>query len=100
DVVELGSARWLSTEAWPPVAERREVRSALEGHPDAYTRIRSRSPAVFLFITDPIRHRGGVVGAVYVTRSTSPVLAELYKIRRGLFEVLIVAVAFTLLLTL
>lgn len=100
DLVEVSSARWLSTEAWPPVAERREVRSALAGHPDAYTRIRSRAPAVFLFVTDPIRHQGRVAGAVYVTRSTSPVLAELYKIRRGLFEVLIVAVAFTLLVTL
>lgn len=87
-------------EAWPPVGQRREVRSALAGHPDAYTRIRERAPAVFLFVAEPIRHGGRVAGAVYVTRSTRPVLTELYKIRSGLFEVLVVAVAFTLLLTL
>lgn len=87
-------------ERWPIVPQRREVRSALSGHPDAYTRIRDEEPAVFLFISEPIRHAGDVVGAVYVTRSTSPVLAELYKIRTGLIEVLVVAMVLTLLLTL
>ncbi len=100
DLVEMWSARSLPTETWPPVGERREVRSALAGHPDAYTRIRERAPAVFLFVATPIRHEGRVIGAVYVTRSTRPVLAELYKIRTGLFQVLVVAVAFTLLVTL
>lgn len=87
-------------EVWPRVRDRREVRSALAGHPDAYTRIREAEPAVFLFLTDPIRHEGDVVGAIYVTRSTQPVLVELYKIRTGLIEVLVVAVVLTLLLTL
>ena len=100
DVIETWSARDLPHERWPTVPHRREVLSALEGHPDAYTRIRGRAPAVFLFVTEPIRHRGEVVGAVYVTRSTRPVLAELYKIRTGLIEVLAVALFVTLLLTL
>lgn len=89
-----------SRETWPPVAERREVRSALAGHPDAHTRIREREPAVFLFVAEPIRRNGRVIGVVYVTRSTQPVLVELYKIRRGLIQVLVVAASFTLLLSL
>ncbi len=97
EVVEAWSG---SIERWPPVEERREVCSALAGHPDAYTRVRSREPAVFLFLSEPIRHQGRVIGVVYVTRSTQPVLIELYKIRRGLIEVLVVAAGFTLLLTL
>lgn len=94
---------WLGSSQqarWPDVGRRREVRSALSGHPDAYTRVRDREPAVFLFLTEPIRGDGRVVGVVYVTRSTRPVLAELYKIRTGLIEVLVVAIALTLLLTL
>ncbi|MGE0787986.1 MAG: ATP-binding protein [Sandaracinaceae bacterium] len=92
---------WVAPqERWPDVPDRVEVRSALAGHPDAYTRIRGRSPGVFLFLTDPIRHDGNVVGVIYVTRSTQPVLVELYKIRSGLFEVLAVAILVTLLLTL
>lgn len=99
DTVEMWSTRSLPREIWPIVPERREVRAALEGHPDAYTRVREREPAVFLFVTEPIRHDGDVVGAIYVTRSTRPVLVELYKIRSGLVEVLVVAVVLTLLLT-
>ncbi|MCB9592955.1 MAG: HAMP domain-containing protein [Sandaracinaceae bacterium] len=98
--VEMWSTRSLPEEVWPIVPDRREVRAALAGHPDAYTRIRGRAPGVFLFISEPIRRGGEVVGVVYVTRSTSPVLAELYKIRTGLIEVLVVALVLTLLLTL
>lgn len=100
DVVEMWSARSIPREVWPPVPQRREVRSALRGHPDAYTRVRDRAPAVLLFVTEPIRSGGDVAGVVYVTRSTRPVLTELYRIRRGLIQVLVVAVIFTLLLTL
>lgn len=100
DVVEMWSARSLPRGTWPAVPQRREVRSALRGHPDAYTRVRDRAPAVLLFVTEPIRSGGDVAGVVYVTRSTRPVLTELYRIRRGLIQVLVVAVVFTLLLTL
>ncbi|MBX3275986.1 MAG: HAMP domain-containing protein [Sandaracinaceae bacterium] len=100
DVVEMWTARDLPHERWPAVADRHEVRSALAGHPDAFTRVRDRSPAVFLFVAEPVRHGGEVAGVIYVTRSTRPVLDELYKIRTGLIEVLLVAIALTLALTL
>ncbi|MBX3249064.1 MAG: HAMP domain-containing protein [Myxococcales bacterium] len=94
-----GIARGALEDRWPDVADRREVRSALAGSPDAFTRIRERGPSVLLFLSEPIRHRGEVVGVVYVTRSTQPVMVELYRIRRGLIQVLVVSVLFSLLLT-
>jgi two-component system sensor histidine kinase ChvG len=81
------------------VPERKEVRSALAGVPDAFTRLRGRDPSVLLFLAEPIRHRGEVRGVVYITRSTQPVLIELYRIRTGLIKVLLVAIAFTILLS-
>lgn len=87
---------------WPAVARRREVRAALAGRGDAITRVRFEPPAVFLFVTEPIRSRadGSIAGAVYVVRSTRPVMIELYRIRAGLIKVLLIAVAFTMLVTL
>ncbi|HVY46817.1 MAG TPA: histidine kinase dimerization/phospho-acceptor domain-containing protein, partial [Minicystis sp.] len=91
----------LRTEApWPEVRDRREVRAALAGRADATTRVRARRPGVFLFVTEPVREDGRVAGAVYAVRSTQPVLVELYRIRSGLFRVLAVAIALTLLVTL
>jgi len=86
--------------AWADVAERVEVRSALEGHPAARTRIRDRHPEVMLFLAEPIRRGGGVRGVVYVTRSTQPVMVELYRIRAGLTQVLVVTLVATALITL
>ncbi|MFK7992365.1 MAG: ATP-binding protein [Sandaracinaceae bacterium] len=99
---DVRASSWSSPSQarWPDVHDRREVQSALAGHPDAYTRIRERGPSVFLFVTDPVRIDGDVAGVIYVTRSTTPVLEELYKIRTGLIEVLVQAMALTLLLTL
>lgn len=94
------AAVFASRETWPPIDRRREVVRALAGQPDAYTRIRDRSPGVILFIAEPIRHRGEVAGVVYATRSTQPVLTELYRIRSGLVRVLIVAIVLTMLLSL
>lgn len=85
---------------WPDIPERGEVRAALEGRPGSYTRVRKREPEVLLFVTEPIRDGGHVVGAVYVVRSTVPVLHELYAIRAGLLRVLAVAVVLTFLVTL
>lgn len=87
-------------ERWPDVPNRFEVTSALAGNRATRTRVRDRQPGVFLFLTEPVRKGAEVVGAVYVVRSTHPVLVELYKIRSGLFRVLIVAVIFTGLITL
>ncbi|WP_245678595.1 ATP-binding protein [Chondromyces crocatus] len=80
---------------WPEIPDRPEVRKALEGHPASMTRIRDRHPDVLLFITEPIRNRGRVVGAAYLVRSTQPVLVELHRIRTGLVRVLAVALLIT-----
>lgn len=85
--------------AWPEIPGRSEVRAALAGQRGAYTRMRARDPGVFLFISEPIRHEGSVVGAVYAVRSTRPVLVELYRIRSSLIRILAVAFFFTGLVT-
>lgn len=85
---------------WPVVEDREEVRRALAGAPATRTRVRERAPAVFLFIAEPVRSRGEVIAAVYITRSTQPVLAELYRIRTGLLQVLGVALLGTVSVTL
>ncbi len=85
---------------WSEVEDRQEVRDALGGRASAYTRVRGRAPGVFLFVTEPIRHGGDVTGVVYVTRSTRPVMVELYRIRSGLIRVLLVALFISLLSTL
>ena len=87
-------------EPWPTVPHRREIREAFAGQRSSYTRVRQREPAVFLFITEPILPQRRVAGVVYVVRSTTPVLVELYRIRRGLGWVLGAAVLFTLLVSL
>jgi len=50
---------------------------------------------VVLFVAEPLFREHRVVGVVYLTRSTRPVMVELYTIRRGLTEVLIIALAIT-----
>jgi two-component system sensor histidine kinase ChvG len=90
----------LAAEPWPTIAERSEVRDALEGRPSGFTRLRDRNPGVLLFVTEPIQPRGVVVGVVYAVRSTSPVLVELHRIRTGLLWVLGGAIGFTFLVTL
>ena len=82
-------------ERWPELPARTEVAKALAGSPATRTRVRDRDPGVILFLAEPIRARGEVVGVVYVTRSTQPVLIELYRIRSGLVRVLAVAIFFT-----
>jgi two-component system sensor histidine kinase ChvG len=81
-----------------PVERRGELRQAFAGNRAVATRV-SRT-AVFLFLAEPVRQGEQVVGAVYVTRSTSPVLFELHRIRKGLIVVMSVAVGFSVLLTL
>lgn len=85
---------------WSPLPERSEIKKALAGTPAAYTRIREREPNVFLFVAEPVFAGSAVTGAVYVTRSTRPVLVELYRIRSGLQQVLAVALVFTVGVTL
>lgn len=76
---------------WPALGERREVREARAGRRATATRVRDRSPGVLLFLAEPVLSRGSVAAVVYVTRSTQPVLVELYRIRTALAELLAVA---------
>ncbi len=89
--VELLDSAPRSGERWPSVPARDEVLGALAGTLATKTRFREKSPGVFLFLAEPVTVRGEVRGAVYVTRSTQPVLVELYRIRSGLVRVMIVA---------
>jgi len=93
-------ARRTVRRSWPIVATRPEVQAALRGKPGSYTRVSRDPPAVYLFVSEPVRHQGQVIGAVYVVRSTRPVLDDLYRIRTGLTKVLGVALVITLLITL
>jgi two-component system sensor histidine kinase ChvG len=83
-----------------PLPTRPELVHAFHGERGTATRVSRDPPAVFLFLAEPVREQGVVRGAVYVTRSTTPVLQEMHRIRRGLTLVLGVALALTALLTL
>jgi two-component system sensor histidine kinase ChvG len=91
--------------AWPELPARREVQRALAGNDAAQTRLAHDPSAVFLFHATPVQARSsagpsGVIGAVYITRSTNPVLLELHRIRAGLFQVLGVALCLSVGITL
>jgi two-component system, OmpR family, sensor histidine kinase ChvG len=75
--------------------KRPELLGALQGKRSTATRVARRPPAVFLFLAEPVRFQQLVRGAVYVTRSTTPVLQEMHRIRRGLTLVLALALAAT-----
>ena len=83
-----------------PVLTRPEVRGALRGQRSTATRVSRDPPAVFLFVAEPVREGDTVRGVVYVTRSTTPVLQEMHRIRRGLTVVLVGALSLTAALTL
>ena len=108
DVAAYRSEAWgHRSGSWPSLDQRREVRAALQGTPATETRLAHRPRSVFLFSAIPVSGvapEAGIAGAVYVTRSTTPVLMELHRIRASLFKVLVVtltlSVATTLLLAL
>ncbi len=83
-----------------PLSERRELRLALSGQRATATRLRAEPPAVLLFLAQPIRQGKEVLGSVYVTRSTQPVLVEMHRIRSGLLVVLGLAFGSTAIITL
>ncbi len=83
-----------------PIPERREVLTALAGSRATATRYSRRPQAVFLFLAEPVRHEGKVVAAVYVTRSTQPVLVEMHRVRTGLIGVLALTLVLTAAVTL
>jgi two-component system, OmpR family, sensor histidine kinase ChvG len=99
--VEIVSGTRAGANEWPRIADRREVKLALAGGDATQTRIARRPKSVFLFTATPVFRalpdgKGSVAGAVYVTRSTTPVLLELYRIRAGLFKVLAVALCLSI----
>lgn len=83
-----------------PVQRRHEVVTALGGSRATATRYAADPPAVFLFLAEPVRHAGNVVSAVYVTRSTNPVLVEMHSVRRGLVKILVITLGLTAIVTL
>lgn len=86
----------------PPLAlaERREVRAALGGRYGAATRLWETQERVFLFVALPIVQRGEVDGVIYVTRSTQPVKAQLYRLRAWLATILVTSTVVTAVLSL
>ena len=87
----------------PDVSRRPEVWKALSGRYGSYTRV-WRFPGgerVFLFSALPLDEAGGkTLGVIYLTRSTLPVLAALYRLRSSLFRVLVLALLATAVLSL
>ncbi len=87
------SVRRVAVDDPAPVGEtfssRPEVAAALGGRPGRYARAVANLRGFRLFVAEPIRPRadGPVVGAVYVTRSTYPVLLSLYWARNALIKV-------------
>jgi len=87
----------------PDVSRRPEVWKALSGRYGSYTRVWSfpGGERVFLFSALPIGERDGKsLGVIYLTRSTLPVLAALYRLRHSLFKLLVAALFATAVLSL
>jgi two-component system, OmpR family, sensor histidine kinase ChvG len=82
-----------------PLPERPELKQAQQGQRATATRLRARPPAVLLFLAEPIRRNSEVLGTIYVTRSTQPVLVEMHRIRAGLLYLMAGAVASTAFVT-
>ncbi len=95
------------------VALRREIQLALAGRYGSATRLWGRQERVYLFAALPIMGAAGappaagapvpsarVQGVVYVTRSTQTVKLQLFRLRTWLFDLLVVALALTTVLSL
>ncbi|HEY7371368.1 MAG TPA: ATP-binding protein [Polyangia bacterium] len=92
------------------VADRPEIKRVLAGKYGAMTRVwrwpRYLSGAVegervYLFSALPLaRPDGTIAGAVYMTRSTVPVLASMHRLRSALVKILLVVLAITAVLSL
>lgn len=83
-----------------PLTHRVEVRAAIKGQLGTATRVHERIERVFLFLAMPVMVKRRVEGVVYITRSTTPVLFSLYRLRRNLIQVLGVALGVTALMSL
>ncbi|MBI4703422.1 MAG: HAMP domain-containing protein [Deltaproteobacteria bacterium] len=90
--------------AGPParvdVSGRDEVQRALAGRYGAATRFWENRDTLYLFSALPIVRGGEVQGVVYATRSTNSVRAAMYRLRATLVQVLLGALAATVVLSL
>lgn len=107
-------SRWFGADAPPPrrhdrrqpatdpgpLTHRVEIRAAIKGQLGTATRVHERIDRVFLFLAMPVMVKRRVEGVVYITRSTTPVLFSLYRLRRNLVQVLGVALGVTALMSL
>ena len=92
----------------PDVARRPEIQRALAGKYGATTRIwrwprypTGEGERVYMFSALPLlRPDGTVAGAVYMTRSTVPVLVSMHRLRSALIKILLVVLAITAVLSL
>jgi two-component system sensor histidine kinase ChvG len=82
------------------VSVRSEVRLALRGEYGADTRLWEGGDRLFLFVALPVKRDGQVVAVVYVTRSTNPVRAAMYRLRATLLRFLAGSIAATAILSL
>lgn len=82
------------------VSSRQEVIAALGGKYGATTRFWENRDTLYLFAAMPIVRNGTVQGVVYVTRSTNPVRAAMYRLRTTLFALLAASVGATIVLSL
>ena len=64
-----------------------EVAKALGGGSGRYTRVPAEFRGVRLYVAEPVKQGERVVGVVYVSRTTYPVLVALYRARDGLYRV-------------
>jgi two-component system sensor histidine kinase ChvG len=83
-----------------PLHGRAEIKAAGRGELGTATRIHERIQRVFLFAAMPVMVERRVTGIVYITRSTTPVLLSLHRLRRQLVRVLAVALGITVLMSL
>jgi two-component system sensor histidine kinase ChvG len=79
---------------------RNEVKQALAGRYGAATRFWEDRDTLYLFSALPILANGRVEGVVYVTRSTNPVRATMYRLRSTLLLTLLGALGTTTILSL
>jgi two-component system sensor histidine kinase ChvG len=93
----------------PNVAGRPEIQRALAGKYGATTRVWRwpryegvvEGERVYMFSALPLQRPDGTVGgAVYMTRSTVPVLASMHRLRSALIKILLVVLAITAVLSL
>jgi two-component system sensor histidine kinase ChvG len=81
------------------VAERHEIKKALTGRYAAATRFWHDRDTLYLFSAMPILKDGKIEGVVYVTRSTNPVRAAMYRLRTKLLYTLLGVLGVTVVLS-